>query len=119
MPKADLSDARQKLARAREHIADAEARIGGFLATNFYRLRFEPDQREGRVKIIFDSLHQPDKNINAVIGDAVGNLRSMLDYAAVALVAPITGKPESVGFPFADDINGFTGEVSKALAVCD
>lgn len=117
--KPDLSDARQKLTRAHEHIADVEARIGRFLATDFYRIRFEADQRANRLKIIFDSLHQPDKAINSVIGDVIGNLRSALDYALVALVKPITGKSDNIGFPFADNVNGFTGEATKSLKVCD
>jgi len=107
------------LARAHEHIADVEARIVRFLATDFYRIRFEPDQRANRLKIIFDSLHQPDKMVNSVIGDVIGNLRSALDYALVALVAPITGKSEDIGFPFADDVKGFTGQATKSLTVCD
>jgi len=57
--------------------------------------------------------------VNAIIGDAVSNLRSVLDYVAVALVEPIRGGPDGIGFPFADDIKGFTGEVTKgSISVC-
>lgn len=111
MHKPDLTDAREKLRRGRDHIADLETRIGAFLATDFYRLRFEADQREGRMKVLFDSLHEPDKRVNAVIGDAVGNLRSALDYLVVALAAPLAGSTEGLGFPFANDDKGFSGEV--------
>jgi hypothetical protein len=44
-------------------------------------------------------MHEVDKNINAVIGDAGSNLRSVLDYVAVALVKPFGGNPEKTGFP--------------------
>lgn len=107
MHKPDLSDAREKLRRGRDHIADFEARIGAFLSTDFYRLRLEGDQQEGRMRILFNSLHQPDKRINAVIGDVVGNLRSALDYLVVALVAPLSGSADGLGFPFANDDKGF------------
>lgn len=63
------------------------------------------------MKIVFDSLHQPDKRVNALIGDAVGNLRSALDYLTVAFAHPLTGKTDGTGFPFADNANGFAGEV--------
>lgn len=84
----DVADARTKLSRARDHIADVESQINSFLSTDFYRLRFETNQGEGRVEVIFDSLHHPQKRVNALIGDAVGNLRSTLDYIAVALAYP-------------------------------
>lgn len=107
----DLSDAVIKLSRARDHISDLEVRLRAYLATDFYRLRVEPDEGGRRIRIVFDSLHQPDKSINALIGDAIGNLRSSLDYIAVALTYPITGKTDDAGFPFADSANGFAGEV--------
>jgi hypothetical protein len=110
----DFSDARVKLARASEHTRDLQRRITSFLATDFYRLRFETDHRKQRIKVIFDSLHQPDKIVNAMIGDVVSNLRSVLDYIVVALVAPKIGKSEGIGFPNADNATGFEGEVTKA-----
>jgi hypothetical protein len=117
----DLSDAHVKLARAHNHIADIESQIRSFLSTDFYRIRLEPNEREGRIKIILDSLHNPDKTINALIGDAIGNLRSVLDYAVVALASPFTGRTAGSAFPFADNAEGFAGEVasSRCLGPCD
>lgn len=117
----DFTDAHIKLCRARHHIAEIKSQIATFLVTDFYRLRFETNHRKGRVEVIFDSLHQPDKSVNALIGDAVGNLRSTLDYIAVALAYPVTGKTDKTGFPFADDANGFAGEVrsQRTLGPCD
>jgi hypothetical protein len=116
----DFSDAHVKLSRAIDHIAQVDSMIHSFLSTEFYRLRFEPSFREGRVEIVFDSLHQPDKYINAVIGDATSSLRSALDYIAVSLVKPFGGDPTSVGFPFGEDIKNFKDRVSssKSLGVC-
>jgi hypothetical protein len=117
----DLTDAYVKLDRARDHIADIESQIVSFLATDFYRMRLEADQGAGRMKIVFDSLHQPDKRINALIGDAVGNIRSTLDYLTVAFTYPLTGKADGIGFPFANDANGFAGEVraGRCFGPCD
>lgn len=59
-------------------------------------------------------MHQPDKELSAIIGDVLGNLRSALDYFVVALVLPITGDAHGIGFPFADNEKGFKGEVTKS-----
>jgi hypothetical protein len=115
----DLSDAYQKLARAREHVAEMEKAGQALLNPDLHRLRFERDKHARRLKVIIDSQHPPDKRINSIIGDIVGNLRSVLDYVVVALVEPITGKPQDIHFPFADDVKGFAGVVTKAsLSVC-
>jgi hypothetical protein len=116
----DLSDADSKLARAREHIDDVDKRISNYLSSQFYRLRFTGNPNTGFFSVIFDSLHNPDKTVNAAIGDAIGNLRSTLDYMTVAIVEPITGDAGRVEFPLADDANGFKGEVEKRhLKDCD
>lgn len=121
MLKANLSDAYSKLNRANEHISDVEALIANFLSSDFYKVRLEADQGTGRAKLIFDSLHQPDKRLNVLVGDAIGNLRSSLDYLFYALVFPLVGDPKMIGgFPFADDVNGFKGEIGKqgGIAQC-
>lgn len=112
MSKIDFSDVSVKLARAGYHIADVEARIAAYLSSDFYRIRLEP-QPGGQIGVLFDSLHQPDKVVNAAIGDAIGNLRSALDYIAVAISLPITGVIEKIGFPFADNEAGFKGECGR------
>ena len=111
MMKPDFADARIKLPRERKHIADVEAAISSFLKEDFYHLRLE--KRHEFNELILDSLHQPNKDINALVGDAISNLRSVLDYVAVAIVSPVTGNSESIGFPFADNAKGFAGEVTK------
>jgi hypothetical protein len=121
LPKADFSDAETKLNRARDHIANADAAIKAFLATKFYEMHLKPDQGTNRIEVIVDALREPDKGVDAIIGDAIGNLRSVLDYVAIALARPITGKADGTGFPFADDAGGFTGEVrsGRCLGPCD
>jgi len=113
MQKADLSDAYLKLARAKQHIADVEAGIGRFLSSDFYQFTFELDQRKGRLQFRFQSLHKPDKALNCLIGDALSNLRSILDYAVVGIAYPYTGDPSKSQFPFADDASGFEGQVKS------
>ncbi len=107
-----ISDAQAKLRRANEHISEVERLIRSYLATDFYRLSFEPDHGEGRIKVVFQSLHQPDKSIALAVGDAVSNMRSALDYAVVAL----TGLNKAA-MPVADSAKGFKGELKSALVV--
>jgi hypothetical protein len=115
----DLTHATQKLARAREHIAETDRLVASFLKTDFYRLRLENNIQLGRLHLVVDKAAEVDKRINSVIGDAISNLRSVLDYLAVALVLPITGRPDNIGFPFSDDVSGFSGQVTKTcLSAC-
>lgn len=110
----DLSDAHLKLQRARDHITDVDARISEYFSTDFYKIAVEPEEGDDRFAVVMQSLHEPERSLNALIGDAVGNLRSVLDYAVVAIVAPITGEFAGIGCPFADDRAGFEGQVTKA-----
>ena len=117
----DFTDAEHKLNRAKSHIADVDFRIAGFLSADLYRLRFEPDEGKTHLKVILDSRHQIDPSINTVIGDAVGNLRSVLDYMAVALVSPIMNNTKRTKFPIAKDKSSFRGEVNgqNGFGPCD
>lgn len=107
--KVDLSDAKAKLDRAAYHVGQLEAKIAEYLGSDFHKTTLDP--KEGSLR--FQSLHRMDKSINCLIGDAVGNIRSSLDYAAIAILKPITGKSDEGGFPFADDDQGFKGMVTK------
>lgn len=108
--KPDLADARQKLNRAGHHIAHLDAWINGRLSADYYRLTVEPKDGN-RLSYNFQSLHDLSRDAEAIIGDAIGNLRSTLDYIIGALVFPITGERKNSGFPFANDAKGFAGEV--------
>ena len=119
MLSADFSDAIVKLNRAKQHISDVEASIKSFLVTKFYELRIETDQGTGRMKLVLHPLGEPDKRLNAVVGDAIGNLRSVLDYIFYTVTSPVTGVKDRGYFPMADDANGFAGEVKKgAIGTC-
>ncbi|OSZ67162.1 hypothetical protein CAP39_12075 [Sphingomonas sp. IBVSS1] len=107
----DLSDARIKLDRACKHISDLEAAIIALEASDLYSITFEQNKGLGSAELKFQSLHQMDKSINALIGDAVGNLRSALDYLFFPIAVRCGADPTKVTFPFASDKKGFSGEV--------
>lgn len=107
----DLSEARIKLERAGKHIADLEAAIIALESSDLYSITFEQNKGLGNAELKFKSLHQMDKSINALIGDAVGNLRSTLDYLFWPIAVKCGADPTKVTFPFASDEKGFRGEV--------
>jgi hypothetical protein len=113
MLKADFKDAEAKLQRANEHISDLEEAISGFLHTDFYRVTLEADQATGRMKLVFQSLHEPGQDLNLILGDAISNLRSSLDYAINAAIFPVTGTHADGGFPFKDHPNDLKATITK------
>lgn len=84
MSQFDFSDAKIKLVRAEHHIKNLEQLIHDYSNSKFYK--FELETLEGRVSLLFKSLHIPDLDIKSIIGDAISNIRSSLDYAAVAML---------------------------------
>jgi hypothetical protein len=121
MSNADFSHAEAKLERGRKHVADVDAAITAFTGSDFYTLQLEPNAGTGRIDVVYRSLHEPSRQLNVMIGDAISNLRSALDYIAVALVSPITGNASGIGFPFADDSAGFEGQAKsdRCFGKCD
>jgi hypothetical protein len=95
-----LSGIRTKIERAKHHIRHFNSEWQIFRATNPYGHRIDLDAQAGhevyRVKI----RQQIPTTIPAIIGDAVHNLRSSLDYLAWQLVEVSGGTPgTSTYFP--------------------
>lgn len=114
MPQFDLSDAKMKIERARAHLAELDEEIVGFSAPHLYKIIPEHDLRTGFVDIRLETMHDAKRSISAVIGDAVGNLRSALDYLMGAVAEKNGADRSSITFPFADDKDGFEGQVRSA-----
>ncbi len=97
-----FESSKRKLARAREHIGDLSARIEGFFKINPYARIIEPDSEHLGEFICKIKLVQPMPPVlNEITGDAVGNLRSVLDHAMFGIsVASGCSDPRSAYFPF-------------------
>ncbi|MFC3786499.1 hypothetical protein GGR90_003686 [Sphingopyxis italica] len=113
MPQFNLMDARLKLERAREHILDVERAVENLTAPELYKISIQRDESP-YLSVDFETLHDGNQYLSAIIGDAIGNLRSSLDYLMGAVVKPLGGNPAKVTFPFADNEKGFKGEVRAA-----
>lgn len=114
MQQFDLSDARMKIERARTHLAELDKEIMGFSAPHLYKIIPEHDINTGFVDIRLETMHDTDRSVSTVIGDAIGNLRSALDYLIGAIIEKNGADRSSVTFPFADDKDGFEGQVRSA-----
>lgn len=112
MTKVDFSAAREKLNRANKHIKDLDAYLLEFTSTNFYEIYLTPNDT-GQALLGFKYLSKPGPALTLIMGDAVSNLRSTLDYAAVAMLTPLGIAIEDASFPFADQASGLIGMVNK------
>lgn len=74
-----IHQARLKLQRANEHINDLSAQIVAFNRRKPHVIRIEPNPREGDV-IWVDTAKTVPEEFLLIVGDALHNLRSSLDY---------------------------------------
>lgn len=74
-----------KLARADEHMDAVEAGVKRWVESEPYRITDELDPESGYTVVYAEQLSDPSPNLAAIIGDAIQNLRSCLDYIALAL----------------------------------
>src|SRR6266550_791129 len=97
-----LGDSRLKIDRAKQHITEFDSRITQFLSRKPYSLVSEPHTDPGYERLVW-KLHEPiPADLPCILGDAIHNLRSALDIAAVELVArnDPTVDLDEVHFPF-------------------
>ncbi len=92
-------DARLKIKRADEHIAELQARLVAFLDTDFYSLSVEKDADTGTYLLRFGVVTSVPDDIATVIGDALHNLRTVLDYVAFEIVTCAGGPTDFIKFP--------------------
>ena len=106
-----FAGARLKIERAHEHVRDAERWINAFIDMNIYRISFEvnPDTGENFIRFSGTWINPPG-SLSTIIGDAVHNLRTSLDYVATEIrraggldvergYFPIDDRRESLVYP--------------------
>jgi len=96
-----LDGVRIKINRANEHIAEYWSELQTFRKTNPYSVREDIDTQSGnKVWIVNSKITTPPLSLSAIIGDAIHNFRSTLDYLAWQLVIANGGIPDSItAFP--------------------
>lgn len=97
-----LHDCRLKIDRAKEHIRALDEAIAAFLGTKPYagvpRYSTERDVTE----FVLETLPEVPKKFSLYIGDAAHNLRTALDYLAVALVRSTGAATKNIYFPITE-----------------
>jgi hypothetical protein len=96
-------DAKLKIKRANKHIEDLRGMLNAFLQTEFYRLRTEHDVKAGEKTLKFELTKSMPEDVPLFIGDAMQNLRTVLDYMAFEIVTRAGGSTDHVKFPVRED----------------
>jgi hypothetical protein len=94
--------AKLKVKRANQHLQDLQSRLDAFLQTDFYSLRVEYDAQTGQHALKFQTAPIPE-DIPLIIGDAIHNLRTVLDYVVAEIVTRAGGSAAYVKFPVRRD----------------
>jgi hypothetical protein len=105
----DLRGARLKIERAKKHIADLDAQRVAFLGTDPYYGVPKFNAEANCTEYILQSLPVIPDSIPLILGDAVHNLRSALDYVACELVRSVNVEPDKVYFPISDGPEKYEG----------
>jgi hypothetical protein len=89
-----------KIERAEEHFDDLRAECFAFLKSNGYQTIAYDDSETGDRVIKLRIVEDPPDRISIILGDAIHNLRSSLDYFAGQLVEAGGGTPtDDTAFP--------------------
>ena len=95
-----FKDARLKIERANQHITELNSLLKSFVDSDFYRLSVEKDADTGDHVLQFAVTKPVPEGFSAIIGDALHNLRTVLDYVAVDIVTAGGGSTGYTSFPF-------------------
>jgi hypothetical protein len=92
-------DAKLKIKRANQHIEELRGLLNAFLQTDFYRLNVQTNTEIGRTMVIFEQTEAVPEDIQTILGDAMQNLRSVLDYMLTEILTRAGGPTGRVKFP--------------------
>lgn len=106
-----FSSSRLKLRRAMRHIQELEDTIDSYFSGDWYVLKSDIG-KEGNPRFNF-TLRKPPEEFDTIVGDAIHNIRSTLDLAAVELVRLNGGNTKGVMFPFARSEMDFSAACKK------
>jgi len=83
---------RLKIERAKQHIGDLHARLCALSTTDYHRLSVERDPNTGDHLLAFEITQPLPDDVALIVGDAIHNLKSALDFAINDVVFEKTGK---------------------------
>lgn len=114
-----LDSAYSKLARATEHIKQADIELSAFLGTKPYGISIERVESLGKIEhsIRAVSAGSPPKRLSLTFADALQNLRSSLDHLVYQLAGldPATPRGRKTQYPIFETVEGFDNMPARFL----
>ncbi|MGA2325430.1 MAG: hypothetical protein ABSH05_04015 [Bryobacteraceae bacterium] len=95
-------DSKLKIERANQHILELNTALNEFIGTDFYSLGVAKDPQTGNHVLKFGITKSLPERLPLIIGDALHNLRSALDFIASELVRRANGSMKYIKFPIRD-----------------
>lgn len=106
MPLEPFDGALLKFERAKHHINDLNRQVAEFFKQKACSFVFIRDIKAREAAIRFEQHKPPPDVFGLIIGDAIHNLRSALDFAVCDIACAHGADPERVQFPFAKRPDG-------------
>lgn len=111
---ASLESVRQKIVRSAEHLHSLEAEAMRYFSANPGEVVTEEEPHSHRIVLKFREKIPVPVAIPLIIGDALQNLRSALDYLVWELVLAANNKPgDKHQFPICDSIEAFEDQLRR------
>ena len=109
------NSARHKIARARRHLAEVQAAIAAYFATQPFSL-LATEQPNGDLLYRVEIASAVPEELGSVVGDVVHNARAALDHLAWEFVSSNQGAPgKHTCFPFSKDAASLEQTMTHAL----
>jgi hypothetical protein len=110
------AEVRLKFGRSRDHIAELEGAIRAYIERRPFSVHPEEELSTGDLVYRVKVSESPPIELSLLLGDAIHNARSALDYLAWQLVIAGGGSPNKrTMFPIADSQEKFTGRYRADL----
>jgi hypothetical protein len=114
----EFAGSRLKIERAKHHINDLHTQIGGIAVSSLYTLRIDTNAQTGNdvLRVEFSQFLPPLEDFALIIGDALHNLESAMDYAVNEVVFRRLGSHDDyTKFPFRSTRENLIAAINGAL----
>ncbi|WP_016744351.1 hypothetical protein [Rhizorhabdus wittichii] len=107
-----LRDPLAKINRAKKHITDLNGQITEYLADNPFELRIRQRSEPADRLIYVKAKPAIPNDFALIIGDAVHNLRTALDFICYSIASPKAPNRSKIGFPFVGRAENLAGAIN-------
>jgi hypothetical protein len=109
-----LDAVRQKIARSAEHLKSATEEVQRYIDSKPGNVEAEIEPNSNRVILKFIAKTPVPDAVSIILGDAIQNLRSSLDYLVWELVIAANGSPgDKHMFPICNSLDSFKHQITR------